>query len=200
MGLKSLIESFMAAFGGKAPESSPSVQSPAPANATAETAQTLAENPSDTPAKVAKPAKSPSALNLVITSDVGGTIVKPDLQYNWQLLTYLFDAAENGHEVIVCTIGNLQSVEDVLTMAEMKLNRDCPPNLSVMSKWDMKGRDIEADIAFDDQDFTYLPKPPGVYGVIMAMDGTPSTPWAKLRALAGLPEAAAPSAKPAPAP
>lgn len=197
MSLKSLLTRFVNAIAGES--------TPQPANQPEKTAapqaQTVPFNdvaPAATPVPQAVKPSSGLALSLTITSDVGGTISMPSLKYNLTLLNYLFDAAEKGHEVIICTMGNLESVEDIIMMAERVLKRACPSSIRLMNKWQLKAEEIVPDIAFDDEDFRYLSEPPSIHGVLMDVEGTPSVPWAKLRRLAGLPDNEA--AAPAPAP
>ncbi len=197
MSLKSLLTRFKTALSATnepAPkaELKPSEEPaslPAPFN---EVAQPVAPQE-----RASRPASN-LALSLTITSDVGGTIVKPNMQYNIPLLTYLFDAAEKGHDVIICSMGNMESVEDSIMIAERVLKRACPPSIRLMNKWQLRTENIVPDIAFDDLDFGYLPDRPTVYSVTMDKEGEPSVPWAKLRAIAGLKDNNDPAPAPAP--
>lgn len=191
MSLRSLLTRFKEALSGTsetAPDAEPkTTEAPAPrAVPFNEMAQPVA------PQERSSRPSSNLAPNLTITCDVGGTIVKPNMQYNIPLLTYLFDAAEKGHNVIICSMGCIDMIEDSIVIAEHLLKRGRPRTIRLINKGQLRAENIVPDIAFDDIDFDYLTARPSIYSVTMQNSGEPSVPWAKLLTIAGLKDNADP--------
>lgn len=124
---------------------------------------------------------------LTITSDVMGTLNIKDARYNLELFTFLMDAAEKGHRIIITSTIDLEW-ETALFLASRLLNRDVPDNFEFIEKADLPFKVDTVHIAFDDKHFIYLPKNSQAVKVSMDDLGKPSVPYETLRKLARLDE------------
>ncbi|GEM_PF-1979878 len=121
-----------------------------------------------------------------ITSDIGGTIYSADGTLNRDLVNFLCDAAEDGHDVMLVSGAHLDSAQAIFAAACHEIGRQVPGNISVHSKYDIQG--MEADIAFDNEDFNYLDnKKAFLFTVMVDLFGTPDVPIEEIRKTLCLP-------------
>jgi len=135
--------------------------------------------------KNANPQASPPAILHTITSDVGGTLSFGKV-VNIPLIHYLLDAAERGHEVYIVTMGNTGPAKDIFELCCAMANRDQPPSIKILSKFDLKDIANDVTIAFDDQEIDYLGKAESlIHAVSIGATGTPSVSYEALRRMTG---------------
>jgi hypothetical protein len=128
----------------------------------------------------------------VFCSDINGTIElggRPTVD----LLNLLLDAAEDGHEVFFATHGLEQNNLRKLQGFCHEIGRSLPDDVPVLSKFDVpvlySGRVI--DVAFDNEDFNYLPnRTAGLQVTVSAYSG-PDLPYDYIREKFQIPRLAA---------
>lgn len=136
------------------------------------------------------PKKTPACgLAYTIVSDIQGTIYSLDAHCtpNQELIKLLFDAANDGHNVILATNGYLESAEATLQAVCADLNLEIPKSLLLKSKFDIG--DEYADIVFDNERVDYLKHLDDVTHMVkIDIFGEPSVPFAQIRSLLQLNE------------
>ncbi|MDY0029440.1 MAG: hypothetical protein RBR86_05810 [Pseudobdellovibrionaceae bacterium] len=124
---------------------------------------------------------------LTITSDVMGTLNISGSRYNLDLFTFLMDAAEKGHRIIVTSTVDFD-LETALFLVCKKLEREIPENFEFIEKANLPFEVDAVHIAFDDKHFIYLPEGYKTVRITMDDHGKPSAPYATLKRLIRLDE------------
>lgn len=121
-----------------------------------------------------------------ITSDIGGTIETAELNFNLDLVNFLCDAAEDSNIVILVTGGSLDLGWNIFKAACAEAGRAIPETITIQNKSDFAN--MEADIAFDDENFDYLKNQCArLYSVTINLFGDPDIPFEEIRKILDLP-------------